>query len=204
MKRRESKAMMLAFFLALGPCSSALAAQLVTFTRGQAIVVQSVEKRGSWYYFILDGGGEMGVPASRVARIEDYEIPPQSAAALAAPPAAPTSSVPNSPQAPVPMVAPGGGEAEIQGSLSTAPPQVPPSSGDPAGNVVTQGDDDWRYRVRMGGGPRMQSVGGGIRKAAGMGRPMGPGGMQGDNPNQNPFNRRPPLPPTPPQSKPQH
>ena len=191
---------MLACFLGLGPFSSVLAAQLVTFTRGHSIVVQSAEKRANWYYFTLDGGGEIGVPASRVARIEDYEAPPPSAGALQA--SAPQPYSPNISQSTNPSQGPGGVGTDLNGSAANVPLQVP--SADAAANVVSHGDEDWRYKVRMSGGPKLQTSGGGIRKPAGMGRPMGAGGlMPGGNPNQNPYARRPPIPPNPPQGNPQ-
>ena len=47
------------------------AEQLVTFIRGQSIVVQSTEMRSGWYYFTLEGGGEIGVPVMQVASVEE-------------------------------------------------------------------------------------------------------------------------------------
>ena len=38
----------------------AVAGQLVTFSRGHSLVVQSAERRGDWYYLTLDGGGQIG------------------------------------------------------------------------------------------------------------------------------------------------
>ena len=156
------------------------AAQLVTFTRGQSIVVQSAEKRGAWYYFILEGGGELGVPTSRVASIVDYEPPPVSVA--------PAASA-------VPSVSPAVHQAAPQQSASQqpipgnpAPPvaanqQAEPGSAPPASqpNVAAQGDDEWRYKVRMGAGPTRQApnlYGTGGAGAALSGRRVPPGGQR--------------------------
>jgi hypothetical protein len=171
----------------LAVAGAAGAAQLVTFTRGQAIVVQGVERRGAWYYFTLDHGGEMGVPVNRVARIEEYEAPPgapavpEPAAVASAPPAASPGVVP----ATTPQGAAGATEA---------PPADAASRPDPAAaagtNVAAPGAEDWRYKVRMSGGP--------MRKEVGM-APNGPGGPGGRGPMGGRMGQRrfPPQPPNP-------
>jgi len=122
------------------------AAQLVTFTRGMSIVVQRAEKRGEWYYFILEGGGEMGVPASRVALIEEYDAPPASAAAQSVPRVAAASPA----QQPAGgAMAPGNPAQPVAGGQQATPPATQP-------NVAAQGNDDWRYKVRMSGGPKRE------------------------------------------------
>ena len=99
MRRWILRAIPLAFILVgSGAASPAQAAHLVTFTRGQSIVVQSFEKRGAWYYFILDGGGEMGVQANQVVRIEEYEAPPPSALPPLPAPVMPTQAPAGAPQ----------------------------------------------------------------------------------------------------------
>jgi len=160
------------------------AAQLVTFTRGQAIVVQGVEKRGVWYYFTLDHGGEMGVPANRVASIEEYEAPPGApAAATTAPPAANPGVVP--------ATTPEGAPAAAEALPSDAANRPDPASATGT-NVAAPGTEDWRYKVKMSGGPR--------RKEGGM-SPNGPGGPGGRGPmggRMPPGQRRfPPQPPNP-------
>jgi hypothetical protein len=154
------------------------AAQLVTFDRGQSIVVQSVEKRGGWYYFTLEGGGELGVPVNRVASIENYEPPPvlaavnAAAAAVAAVAAAPPASPPATAGEPAPAVA--GGQQAQEG------PPAPPAS---QPNVAAQGQDDWRYKVKMSGGPKRQApnaygAGGAGARNPLSGRRVPPGGQR--------------------------
>jgi|GEM_PF-2039391 len=184
---------MVFLWMASGAALPAQAAHLVTFTRGQSIVVQSFEKRGVWYYFILDGGGEMGVQANQVAQIEDYEAPPASAI-----PAVPAGSAPPMP-APAPSPAPqvsSGAPETVQGAPGTgAPPAGAAAPADnAAGNVMSRGND-WRFRARMSGGPSIQQ-GGGLRKPPGMGGGVGVGRIQTNNTNQNPNNRQVPPPQT--------
>jgi hypothetical protein len=183
--------------------SPAQAAHLVTFTRGQSIVAQKVEKRGAWYYFTLDGGGEMGVLASQVTRIEDYEAPPPSAI-----PAANSESIqpptPGSGQPPTPSsgpqsslgVNPGGSELRSGESLPATDVRggAPVPSDDSSDDDQAQGND-WRVRNRMNGGPSIQQ-GGGVRKPGMMGSAGGAGRIQGFNPNNNPYRRRTPPPQT--------
>jgi len=147
---------------------AAQAAQLVTFMRGQSIVVQSVEMRGGWYYFILEGGGEVGVPVKQVVSIEEYEAPPPSlGSAAASSPVAPPAAAPTSPQAAAQAVLPqpdSGGSASRLAEPGTEPPPSQP-------NTAVQGDEDWRYKVRMSGGPRK-----GMQNSYGA---AGPGAMGG-------------------------
>jgi len=160
------------------------AAQLVTFDRGQSIVVQSVEKRGGWYYFTLEGGGELGVPVSRVASIEDYEPPPVMAAvkAAAAAVAAVAAAPANPPESAAPPPATAGEPApEVTGEQQAQEgPAAPPAS---QPNVAAQGQDDWRYKVRMSGGPKRQAPnaygagGTGVRNPL-SGRRVPPGGQR--------------------------
>ena len=170
----SSQGIIVALLASLSATGVVQAAQLVTFDRGQSIVVQSVEKRGGWYYFTLEGGGELGVPVSRVAGIENYEPPPVLAAvhaaaaavaAVAAPaPASPpvsTVAQPATPGEPAPAVT--GGE-QAQEEPAGAPPASQP-------NVATQGQDDWRYKVRFSGGPKRQTA-----------SPYNVGGAGGRNP----------------------
>src|SRR5512145_2100188 len=152
--------------LALGLAADAGAAQLVTFTRGHSIVVQAAEKRGNWYYFTLEGGGEMGVPVKQVARMEEYDLPlaPAAPQAPGSPESPRVTAVPNPP--PSAPAAP----AAMEGNPGSQPPQdgnaVDPSDAeqpqplDAAGAVVTNGED-WRSRVKMGVGVgvRSQQVG---------------------------------------------
>jgi hypothetical protein len=182
------RALPLALLLGIS-ASQAQAAHLVTFTRGQSIVAQSVEKRGNWYYFGLDGGGEMGVLASQVVRIEDYEAPPPSAVA-----SAPSQPVP----APVPAPAPQGSPADNSGGQQLASDgSTPGADAQPAdestANVMQRGNDS-RFRARMSGGPSIQQGGGGMRKPPGMGAGVGVGRIGAAN--QNPYNRRTPPPQT--------
>ncbi|MCI0567495.1 MAG: hypothetical protein L0Z52_04775 [Acidobacteria bacterium] len=183
------RAMSLAFILvASGAASLAQAAHLVTFTRGQSIVVQSIEKRGAWYYFILDGGGEMGVLASQVARIEEYEAPPPPALA-----SAPQQSLPAQVPGPETQASPGVNPAGPESGSAGANPQagaVAPAD-DPAGNMMSRGGNDARFRAARSGGPSMQQ-GGGMRKPPGMGAGVGVGRI--GPPNQ--YNRRTPPPQT--------
>jgi hypothetical protein len=165
MKHCKARSLLLSLLLAVGPGSLAHAAHLVTFTRGQSIVVQSYEKRGSWYYFVLDGGGEVGVPIARVTRIEDYEAPPETApapgvAAVLTPPATPAGA----------PGAAGANEAPASGSAPQANAANPAAS--PGANVLSHGND-WRFGAKMSGGPTLQPLGGGIRKPPGMGGGMG-------------------------------
>lgn len=120
------------------------AAQLVTFTRGMSIVVQRAEKRGEWYYFILEGGGEMGVPASRVALIEEYDAPPASAQSVPRVAAASPAQQPAGG-----AMAPGNPAQPVAGGQQATPPATQP-------NVAAQGNDDWRYKVKMSGGPKRE------------------------------------------------
>ena len=189
------RALPLALLLGISAAASqAQAAHLVTFTRGQSIVAQSVEKRGTWYYFVLEGGGEMGVLASQVARIEDYEAPPPSAMA-----SAPSQPVPS----PVPATAPQGSPVDNSGGLAydgSAPGAEPQAAavqpaGESTANVMSRGND-WRFRARMSGGPSIQQGGaGGMRKPPGMGAGVGVGRIQ-SGANQNPYNRKTPPPQT--------
>jgi hypothetical protein len=189
----SSRAAFSFLFVTLGSLSFGHAEHLVTFTRGQSIVVQSAEKRGNWYYFVLDGGGEMGVPASRVAHIEEYEAPPAPAVApgtastAAAPPAVPPSS--------------GQPSADPASSAQAAPPSnvapvANPDDGnqnqDSRANTMARGDD-WRYRAKMSGGPRVLDDGpGGIRRMGQGNRPMGGRGGYLGQPGA-PGSRRPPF-----------
>ena len=198
MKRtaRHTVAMSL-LIAALGPVSLARAASLVTFARGQAIVVQSVEKRGSWYYFVLEGGGEMGVPVNRVVRIEEYEAPPPSTAAPAVAVTPGPAAVPGSPAQQAGAPSAGSPQAGVNPPGAPGDPQAGSKSPqNPGANVVSQGDDDWRYRVQVPGGPRAQEDGaGGVRKAGGI-SPMGAGGrLQGYGGRPLPYGRRPPVVP---------
>ena len=183
MRRWILRAIPLAFILVgSGVASPAQAAHLVTFTRGQSIVVQSFEKRGTWYYFILDGGGEMGVQVNRVVRIEEYEAPPPSALPPLPAPVMPTQAPAVAPQVSS-GVNPGGPE-----SGSGTEPQagaVAPAE-DSAANVMSRGNDQ-RFRAARSGGPSMQQ-GGGMRKAPGVGTGAGVGRI-------NPYNRRTQPPP---------
>lgn len=193
---RHSRARLLAmgFLTALLVSAPAIqAANLVTFTRGQSIVVQSYEKRGSWYYFILDGGGEMGVPAGHVTRIEEYEAPPAPAVSPDPTPASPVAMQTSSP-------APAGGSPSAPMGTNNAQPSAQnpavatPNGQDPS-NVMAPGYNDARFRARMSGGPAMIQPGaGGMRKPAGMGGGMGRGRIGGNpnDPSQNPYYRRDP------------
>lgn len=161
----------------LGSLSYLHAEHLVTFQRGQSIVVQSAEKRGNWYYFVLEGGGEMGVPAQRVARIEEYEAPPAPAVAPGTAPmaAAPASPVP-SPGQPSGDPASAAQAAPQANAALTATPNDGNQNPDSRANTMSRGDD-WRYRTKMPGGPRLLQEGpGGIR---GMGQGNRPGGARG-------------------------
>jgi hypothetical protein len=124
------------------------AEQLVTFSRGQSIVVQSSEMRDGWYFFVLEGGGELGVPIGQVATVEDYEAPaaPANVAPVtaAATPAYPGGGQPAAAQSPV-----GGNPATLPGQA--AMPGANPGS-QPA-NPMAAGED-WRYKLRMNGGAR--------------------------------------------------
>jgi hypothetical protein len=150
----------------------------VTFARGQSIVVQSVEKRGAWYYFILEGGGELGVPVNRVATIEDYEPPPVSAVA-AAPVAPAVPAVSPEPQ----QTAAGNPAVPAAGGQQAGPGSTPPA---PQPNVVEQGEDDWRYKIR--GGPKRLAPNlygsGGAGASVLPGKKVPPGGQR-PNPAQS-------------------
>lgn len=189
--------------LALGLAADAGAAQLVTFTRGHSIVVQAAEKRGNWYYFTLEGGGEMGVPVKQVARMEEYDLPlaaaapqtpgsPEPARVTAAPnppPAAPSAP----PSAAAAMEGNPGGQAPQDGNAIDPSGAEQPQAQD-AGAVPPNGED-WRSKVKMGVGGRNQQFG--TRKVGtGLGANRQPGA-----PGVNPFNRRnkPPQQPVPPQ-----
>ena len=169
------RAVSLVFILVgFGAAAPAQAAHLVTFTRGQAIVVQSYEKRGTWYYFVLDGGGEMGVLAHQVARIEEYEAPPPPALA-----AAPAPSMPTPAPGTAPQVSPGANPGGPEPGTGVAPPVDPQAGavapqGDSTANVMTRGND-WRFRAKQSGGPSIQMGGGGMRKPPGMGAGVGVG-----------------------------
>ncbi len=162
--------------------SAATAAQLVTFARGQSIVVQSSEYKGGWYYFTLEGGGQVGVPADRVAKIEDYEAAPPLAPAAAPPGAAPAvaANAPGAQAAAKPVAAAGSPAAPA--AMQPASGAVPQPPSQP--NVAAQGNDDWRYKARMSGGPRPVAVSpygmAGVKTAPGGGRlpagAMRPGG----------------------------
>lgn len=166
--------------------TTADAAQLVTFYRGQAIVVQSVEKRGAWYYFVLEGGGEVGVPVSRVARIEEYEAPPGAPTANPQP-----ANVASAPPSPSPAVPQGVTQQPALGYPSPGPVSatVPTQNGfpspQPQPNLAGPESEDWRSRVRQQGA---------LRKVEG--RPSGPGAAAGQA-GRTPFGRQPgggPLP----------
>jgi translation initiation factor IF-2 len=140
-----------------GAAGTLQAAQLVTFTRGQSIVVQSSEKKGAWYYFQLEGGGEIGVPASRVASVEEYEAPPPAPAggAVPGPVAAPNPPAASAPGQPAPQAqsgSPGSPMAQAAPGQQADPGKQP----DSRLNTASPGQDDWRYKVRMSGGPRLQ------------------------------------------------
>ena len=171
--------------LALGLAANAGAAQLVTFTRGHSIVVQAAEKRGNWYYFTLEGGGEMGVPVKQVARMEEYDLPlaPAAPQSPGAPEAPRVTAVPNPP--PSAPATPGATPQDANAVDPSARGQAP--TADAAGAVVPDGED-WRSRVKMGvgGGGAGRSQQFGTRKVGGM------GGANRQAPGQNPFNRRPP------------
>jgi len=151
--------------------TAAPAVQLVTFVKGQAIVVQSAEKRGAWYYLVLEGNGEIGVPANRIARIEEYEAPPPSTTPQ------PPAPVPNGASAnPVnPSVQPGSPPGVTPpGAVEQGTPPPPPNT-----NVGAPGSDAWRNRQGMMGGPqaggrRMGRGGGGMQPAFGRQGPYQP------------------------------
>jgi hypothetical protein len=171
------------------------AAQLVTFTRGQSIVVQSSQKRGEWYYFTLEGGGEIGVPAARVASVEEYEsLPAPAAPAAALPPAAVSATGSGAPLA---------AASKPQGDVSVQPPPVAQAAapgknpGAPATNSMAPGQDDWRYKVRMGGGPRMGMQGSTPYGLANPGGRVPFGAPRQPPPGQQ---QRPPQPPQNPQN----
>ncbi len=171
-KKRSRFGLALRLSVALGAVLSAAdgiqAAQLVTFTHGHSIVVQSAEKRGTWYYFVLEGGGEMGVPASRVALVEAYEPAPAPRAAAAAPSIPRVAAAAPPPQQPAgPATAPGNVAGPVAEGQQAAPPATQP-------NVAARGSDDWRYKVHMSGGPKRELPG-----ARGMGAAGGRGQMPG-------------------------
>jgi hypothetical protein len=150
---------------------AARAAKLVTFERGQAMVVQGAERRGSWYYFSLEGGGEFGVPVNRVSRIEDYEAPPASV------PAAPANQMVSAPGAGVP---PGSVAVPLPGAGGN-----PVAGGQPAGAGAHPGPEiptdpqAWRERVSMPGGPRIQQGREQMQFTPGSRRPVLPGRGRG-------------------------
>jgi hypothetical protein len=168
------------------------AAQLVTFARGQSIVVQSSQMKNGWYIFSLEGGGEFGVPVAQVSSIEDYEVPP------APTPPAIGAAVPGQAQAGAinPAVTPAGAQPLAGGSAPSpvsalaSPPGASPGASQPNGMAAAQ--DDWRYKVKMSGGPRMGAqnpyglAGTGGRAPFGAGRPGLPG--QQRRPPQQPQN----------------
>ncbi|HEU5179685.1 MAG TPA: hypothetical protein VFW45_02770 [Candidatus Polarisedimenticolia bacterium] len=198
MNRQKIRTAIVASAFALGLAANASAAQLVTFTRGHSIVVQTVEKRGNWYYFTLDGGGEMGVPVKQVASLEEYDLPPAAAAPDAAAQQPPrVTAVPNPPPS-APDAAPA--PAALQSNPGDAPAQQDPNAVDPTaggqhpgdvGNAAPNGSEDWRSKVKMNVGGRSQQLAPGRRQGAGMG---GYGAV-------NPFSRKnkPPQQPVPPQ-----
>ncbi len=201
MNRQKIRTAIFTSVFALGLAANAGAAQLVTFTRGHSIVVQTAEKRGNWYYFTLEGGGEMGVPVKQVASLEEYDLPPAAAApdtpAAQQPPR--VTAVPNPPPT-APDV-----PAALQSNPGDAPPQDgsavnPPAAGQPqadaGGAPAPNGAEDWRSRVKMNVGGRSQQLSG--RRPGGG---MGGYGANGQAAAVNPFNRRnkPPQPPVPPQ-----
>lgn len=171
----------------------AVAGQLVTFTRGQSLVVQSAEKRGDWYYLTLDGGGQIGVPAARVLKVEEYEAPPPAPA----PVRPPTYPVPSAAQAPPPAAPQGGAGMPIP--AVSQPGSVATDASDPLAaerRAVEEGPQDWRSPIDRREGPRPRAMGGfSVRKpGGGGGRPpmVGQGGF-----------RRPPRPPQDPNNPPQ-
>ena len=149
-------------FAVLSAADGIQAVQLVTFTRGQSIVVQSAEKRGAWYYFVLEGGGEMGVPVNRVALIEEYEPPPASAARAAAPSVPNVAAVSPAQQPAGPAMASGNPAQPVAGGQQAEPGSAPPAT---QPNVAAQGGDDWRYKARMSGGPKREMGTAGARGA---------------------------------------
>lgn len=183
-RRRWPMMIPLSFFVATTFCWSPgiWAAQVVTFKRGQAMVVDSVEKKDGWYYLTLPGGGQLGVPAAQVTRVEEYEGPPVSEPATVTAnqvatgtPSGSSASVP--PSAALPPVSPA-----VDHSYE-APAPVPRvnAAGQPPAGV-----DDWRFKVRRGGGPRPQPG------AAGLGGPGFPGRAEGGLRTTGTFPRRPP------------
>ena len=136
----------------------AVAGQLVTFSRGHSLVVQSAERRGDWYYLTLDGGGQIGVPAARVLRVEEYEAPPPPPAPVLAPP---TYPVPGAAQATPPVGAPGG--AGIPIPATTQPGPVAANDSDPLAaerRAVEEAPQDWRSPIDRRNGPQLRPMGG--------------------------------------------
>jgi len=162
--------------------TTAPAVQLVTFVKGQAIVVQSAEKRGAWYYLVLEGNGEIGIPATRIARIEEYEAPPPSTTPQ--PPSPVPNGAPASPVNPsVQPISPPAGTPSGAVEQGTLPP--PPNT-----NVGAPGSEAWRNRQGMMGGPqaggrRMGGAGGGMKPTFGRQGPY--------QPPANMFRRQPPV-----------
>ena len=188
---------------ALGLAADAGAAQLVTFTRGHSIVVQTAEKRGNWYYFTLDGGGEMGVPVKQVARMEEYELPPASSAPQGAdaPAPQPTAAVPGNPPAAAPPAMGGNPSGSPASQGNAVDPAGAPSapSADGVGVVAPGGESDWRSRVKMGNAGRNPS---GQRQPNGLGAwgaGRNHGGANPYNVNQRRPPNKPPQQPSPPQ-----
>jgi len=159
----------------------AVAGQLVTFTRGQALVVQSAERRGEWYYLTLDGGGQIGVPAARVLRVEEYEAPPPPPAPVLPPP---TYPVPAAAQVTPPVAVQGA--AGLPNPASTQPGSVAADAPDPLAaerRAVEEAPQDWRSPIDRRNGPQQRPMGGfSVFKpgATGGGRSpfVGPGGFR--------------------------
>jgi hypothetical protein len=173
------------------------AAQLVTFARGQSIVVQSSEKRDGWYFFTLDGGGQVGVPLAQVASVTEYEAPPPAAPASPVAPApgvaaAHPAAAPGRPMAAGTHPAPGQGSPMAAGTVAPGSPGGNPVPA--TANTMAPGQEDWRYKARMSGGPR---IGGAQRGPYGIAAPGGrvpfgvqrPGQQRREPPGQkNPHN----------------
>ena len=87
--RNLSRLVLLAGFALPLAVSLAGADQLVTFVRGQSMVAQSVEKRGTWYFLTLEGGGELGNYSWRSSHlwfatlVPSFSMSPGSASAVA-------------------------------------------------------------------------------------------------------------------------
>lgn len=63
----------------------ALADEIVYFTNGKAMTVKKIEKGERFTILEIEGGGRIGVPNDRIARIETLQIPRPSTGAGAAP-----------------------------------------------------------------------------------------------------------------------